>query len=434
MLIKDLEGQVSLFDPDSEFGKMCLGHTPVDARPARISSRSSKPSLELKNHSFMLLDLRPGAGGLLGPYWEIDPVWLGLPGTLDTSECPKGAEESFLSAILLDSVPSKYYLSRKACLGILRRAGERGKSLPPKLELALRIQAELLREERDNGEKLDIHRCLELEEEIKQEGEPGGSGWLTAGFCAGASPTAGNIGFGEELSPTLKAGESGTNMVPSVLCLNDQGGKVMECSENVSGTLRAQEHGHQPLVLFENHGVDARYTGPHTVAPTLSTQTGTDGNNLPIVAAEIFNRNRTDRFLPGEIASTESARQYKDATDLILEVAGLDCRNGKENGDLCGTLQPGTTGSSLNSIHPIRLGLLLRRLHPVECERLQGYPDFWTSLSGASDSSRYKSLGNSVCIPCVEYLMQGVGLAARLPYVYSGYDSFSLDFLVAVDE
>ena len=63
MLIKDLEGQVSLFGPDSEFGKMCLGHTPVDARPARISSRSSKPSLELKNHSFMLLDLRPDAGG-----------------------------------------------------------------------------------------------------------------------------------------------------------------------------------------------------------------------------------------------------------------------------------------------------------------------------------------------------------------------------------
>ena len=39
---------------------------------------------------------------------------------------------------------------------------------------------------------------------------------------------------------------------------------------------------------------------------------------------------------------------------------------------------------------------LIRRLLPVECERLQGYPDGWTDIPGASDSSRYKALGNSV--------------------------------------
>ena len=97
---------------------------------------------------------------------------------------------------------------------------------------------------------------------------------FAAGFCAGAGPSAGGIGYHAELAPTLKASDSGTNMVPSVLCLNDQGGKVMEYSEDVSGTLRAQEHGHQPLV-FENHGVDARYTGPHKVVPTLAARAGT---------------------------------------------------------------------------------------------------------------------------------------------------------------
>lgn len=56
----------------------------------------------------------------------------------------------------------------------------------------------------------------------------------------------------------------------------------MECSEDVSGTLRAQEHGHQPLV-YENHGIDARYTGPHRVAPTMSARYGTGGNNVPLV-------------------------------------------------------------------------------------------------------------------------------------------------------
>ena len=42
----------------------------------------------------------------------------------------------------------------------------------------------------------------------------------------------------------------------------------MDCSENISGTLRAQEHGHQPLV-YENHGIDSRYTGPHKVCSVL---------------------------------------------------------------------------------------------------------------------------------------------------------------------
>ncbi len=50
----------------------------------------------------------------------------------------------------------------------------------------------------------------------------------------------------------------------------------------------------------------------------------------------------------------------------------------------------------------------IRRLTPLECERLQGFPDGWTDLPGASDSARYKALGNSVAIPCVEFIMWGI--------------------------
>ena len=282
---------------------------------------------------------------------------------------------------------------------------------------------------------------------------------FTAGFSAGQGSTAGGIGFQTECSPTLKASESGSNMVPSILCLNDQGGSIMACSEDVAGTLRAQEHGHQPLVfdnhgqdtrflgpvqasqtvsatfgmggnnqplvvakrqnedhpaLYENHGIDARYTGPHAVAPTMSARYGTGGNNVPLVrqkqemSCPIFSRQRVDVFRDDTVASTQSARQHKDATDLVLDVAGLDCRNGRENGDLCGTLQQGTTGSSLNSIHPVRTGRLIRRLTPLECERLQGFPDHWTDLPNASDSARYKALGNSVAIPCVDFVLRGI--------------------------
>ena len=254
---------------------------------------------------------------------------------------------------------------------------------------------------------------------------------FVAGFSAGAGASAGTIGYQEDVAPTLKGSPSG-NCMPSILCINDQGGQIMECSENVTGTLRAQEHGHQPLVLrptgpkvYENHGIDGRYTGPHDVAPTMSARYGTGGNNIPLVQQEeviciagnaidrqpqnggngfgwqrdisytlttsdrhsVYARQRVDQFKDDEIASTESARQHKDATDLVCQPTSTwdaDCRN------------------------------LIRRLTPLECERLQGYPDGWTDVPGASDSARYKALGNSVAIPCVEYLMQRVAMVITL--------------------
>ena len=94
----------------------------------------------------------------------------------------------------------------------------------------------------------------------------------------------------------------------------------MDCSLDVSGALRAQEHGHQPLV-YENHGLDARYTGPHEVAPTMSASYGTGGNNVPLVEQDsvLFSRKRVDVFKSDSVAATQSARQHKDATDLVYQ-------------------------------------------------------------------------------------------------------------------
>lgn len=331
---------------------------------ARTSVSSSKRSSELSAVPFMSLDLTPGHGNLLGEsYWELISPWLGGAWMLNTGVSPNDARGSSLSQILQDAPPIKYYLSPKACLGILRRASERGKALPPKLERALKIQAGLMRpdgqptdlnafhiNQRDEG--IDLHGVsgalmattnMQMQTFVTQpddtvEGFDGYNGDLTgdvaatlgvncgmstgrngvmafaanqrdevrdlhdiagalnaqlgmkqqtfvaAAFSAGAGASAGSIGYGEELAPTLKGSASG-NCMPSVLCLNDQGGSVMECSENVSGTLRAQEHGHQPLV-YENHGIDARYTGPHQVVPTMSARYGTGGNNVPLVEQE----------------------------------------------------------------------------------------------------------------------------------------------------
>ena len=96
----------------------------------------------------------------------------------------------------------------------------------------------------------------------------------------------------------------------------------------------------------------------------------------------VYSRQRVDDFRHNDVASTQSARQYKDATDLICQQA-----------EACAHL--------------------IRRLTPLECERLQGFPDGWTDIPDASDSARYKALGNSVAIPCVEFIMGRIAAALR---------------------
>ena len=91
----------------------------------------------------------------------------------------------------------------------------------------------------------------------------------------------------------------------------------------------------------------------------------------------VFSRQRVDAFRQNNVASTQSARQYKDATDLICQQAEV-------------------------------YAYLIRRLTPLECERLQGFPDGWTDIPDASDSARYKALGNSVAIPCVEFIISRI--------------------------
>lgn len=447
----------------------------------------------------------------------------------------------------------------------------------------------------------DCFLTPEAHTSLTKGGGQAGQGYpcvLTAGFCAGAAPTAGGIGYQEEISPTLKAAESGTNMVPSVLCLNDQGGRQMHCTEDMVGTLRAQEHGHQPLVmatqqggaeigegvcpaitaaagmsgnnqpvLFENHGIDSRYTGPHEVSPTMSARYGTGGNNVPLVTAfsldskdsnsmksanphsgcretevartidtwnpdpsknqggiailqpqpyciagniidrevknggngfgyqpdisytlntvdrhaifsgnpllgyqpsevagtelanqhkcynnliskkvfgqvnygsyderctplaasggtlggggenlvlepdakteRVFSRQRSDEFQPNEVVSTQSARQHKDATDLVCQPYQ----------DTVGTLTKsdhhGIGNQYVDDKCVVERRNLIRRLTPLECERLQGFPDYWTDVPGASDSARYKALGNSVAIPCVDFVLRGIAAVLR---------------------
>ena len=471
----DTNGQLTMLDLDTAE----RGGAPPKRRPG-------KPDSELVSIPYFHLDLLSSPVDLFGQrHWELRSPWREGKRPLNTGAAPRRPIRVSLSGIL-EAYPSlKYYLSKTACLGILRRAFERGKELPKMLARALKIQAGLMKpdnqptdlkafhvNQRNEGIDLDgvsgalmATTNMQMQTFVTQpngaaEGFDGYNGIMAfaanqrdevrdlhdvagvlgaqpgmkqqtfvAGFSAGAGASAGGIGYNESVAPTLK-GSPGGNCMPSVLCLNDQGGQSMECGENITGTLRAQERGHQPLVLnpadpllYENYGIDSRYTGPHKIAPTLSARMGTGGLNTSLVQQVteeviciagnaidrqpqnggngfgwqrdisytlttsdrhgVYARQRVDEFKDGEVFSTQSARQYKDATDLICQQAES-------------------------------YAYLIRRLTPLECERLQGFPDGWTDIPSASDSARYKALGNSVAIPCVEFIMSRIAAAMRV--------------------
>jgi DNA (cytosine-5)-methyltransferase 1 len=104
---------------------------------ARTSAPSLKKSAGSRTVTPMFLNLQTQNGQTLGASWETDGLSLGEYTTRSFGECPSVAVESRLSQILEDNPHPKYFLSAKACQGILRRAERRGKELPPMLKEAL---------------------------------------------------------------------------------------------------------------------------------------------------------------------------------------------------------------------------------------------------------------------------------------------------------
>ena len=131
--------QMRLFDLDMPCGKTSPVRTVQTEE--KTSEPSSKNSAALPTTRFQLLDLRKDGGGGLVPLWETDIQSLGVRWMRNIGEYPNAVEESGLWQILEGKVHPKYYLSAKACLGVLRRAERRGKELPKLLREALEEQA-----------------------------------------------------------------------------------------------------------------------------------------------------------------------------------------------------------------------------------------------------------------------------------------------------
>lgn len=129
----------------------------------------------------------------------------------------------------------------------------------------------------------------------------------------------------------------------------------------------------------------------------------TGGNQVPLT----YQMQGFGDYRAGEVASSCKQRDFKDSTDLVC---AIDFRNFREGGEVNDTLQAKESGrQSLNLNNTVRKNMVVRRLTPMECERLQGFPDGWTDIGEwvdeegrthkQADSPRYKALGNSIALP-----------------------------------
>lgn len=127
--------------------------------------------------------------------------------------------------------------------------------------------------------------------------------------------------------------------------------------------------------------------------------------------------------------------------DMAAYVAAVDCRNGTENDEVNGTLQAKSNGGvSYNLQNVVRTGCAVRRLTPLECERLQGYPDGWTDIGDwtdskgkmrkTSDAARYKALGNSIALPPWRWVLKRISAEyernATMASLFDGIGGFPL--------
>ena len=174
----------------------------------------------------------------------------------------------------------------------------------------------------------------------------------------------------------------------------------------VMPTMNAFDNGdvRTTIIVFHPHYHDGARVQGETMN-TLTSRMGTGGNNVSMVATipiqDGRDINKNQKGLG--IGKTEDPMYTLDSVSehgvitIFSHTQGLDAQ---PSDDVSPTLRAAGAGMAAQT------GSTVRRLTPVECERLQGFPDDWTA--GQSDSSRYKQMGNAVAVPVVEWVIGNI--------------------------
>lgn len=252
---------------------------------------------------------------------------------------------------------------------------------------------------------------------------------LCAGFKAGQGAQAGGIGYGEEVSPTLAAAPSGTNQTPAVMAFDTtqitskENGSQPEFGKPCH-TLNANAH--VPCVALDmTHACDViRECGEQV--PALQNRMGTGGNQVPLTYG-IGNGQANEAGIMAEEVS-QTLNTMHDAQAVMCEDVAHPLR-AKAN---CAYREDAET-------YPVQ-NMVVRRLTPLECTRLQGYPDGWVDIGDwtdekgkkhkDADSPKYKALGNSIALPFWDWMLRRMARylpeGATLGSLFDGIAGFPL--------
>ena len=229
-------------------------------------------------------------------------------------------------------------------------------------------------------------------------------GMVAAGFIGKAAPSAGSIGYEQELSPTLIAEK------PQHVAIYDMthADEVMRpAKEGVIPTLNARMGtGGNQVPVVHSYCIAGN---------TIDRKIENGGNGKGVLAETGYTLNTVDRHAVAEIYGAKSFCEYESGQVATLRAAGGNQGGGSENLVLCvGNGQMNQShlqenAGALNCMHDQQIILTettVRRLTPTECERLQGLPDGYTA--GGSDAARYKALGNGMAQPCADYVIRRI--------------------------
>lgn len=419
-----LDGQVSLFDLGIWSGRMCQERSAATLRTdSEISAPCWKKLYASQNRDFLFLDCRTSRSGqnregssatdgaLLGEHTTLNTGvcrsadgasawWLTLTDTpqgissLNVSEEPNLLVYTKLSQILEENPDPKYNLTPKACAGILRRAERRGKKLPEALKAVLLIQ------------------------------------YASGGGCDGGGKGA--------LVQTEKSGTLGTGNDQTIFCLQGNGidrADTAGCNgkgwkEDISYTLNTIDRPAvcAATVLDMSHACDViRDCGD--ISTSLQARMGTGGNQVPCT----FSMQGFGDYKESEIVSSCKQRDSKDATDLVISID--DEKNAYI--DKFGTLKAHASGGTQQHVME---RMVVRRLTPLECTRLQGFPDGWVGIGDwtdekghvhkEADAPKYKALGNSIALPFWRWMFGRMAVylpeGATLGSLFDGIGGFPL--------
>ena len=164
----------------------------------------------------------------------------------------------------------------------------------------------------------------------------------------------------------------------------------------------------EEMKIYESHGIDARYN-ERGISPTLAARMGTGGGNVPLkIEKGVCLCQGTGMSRNGPICKEKTAFTLTSVDRYCTVAIGKDSSHLPSIG-VAHTL----TAYDYKAQQAVlkRGEAFVRRLTPLECERLQGLPDNWTAYG--SDAKRYKAIGNGMAQPCADFVIEKLAEVLR---------------------